>query len=89
MASLTSGTLAVRLDMTTFNLVCRFWPKIFMHQMPSFNGLPMIIFCRVTASALLMAIRQVGGTFGVAIVGAVLSAGYRNNLNLDEAAVTQ
>lgn len=35
-------------------------------------------------SALLMAIRQVGGTLGVAILGTVLSAGYRNNLNLDE-----
>ncbi|CAH0122265.1 Antiseptic resistance protein [Paenibacillus sp. CECT 9249] len=35
-------------------------------------------------SALLMAMRQVGGTLGVAILGAVLSAGYRNHLNPDE-----
>lgn len=35
-------------------------------------------------SALLMAMRQVGGVLGVAILGAVLNAGYRNNLTLDE-----
>jgi Na+/melibiose symporter-like transporter len=33
-------------------------------------------------SALLMALRQVGGTMGVAILGSVLSADYRNHLNL-------
>jgi EmrB/QacA subfamily drug resistance transporter len=35
-------------------------------------------------SALLMAMRQVGGTLGVALLGAVMSSGYRNNLQLDE-----
>ncbi|MFE4710301.1 MFS transporter [Paenibacillus sp. NPDC056722] len=35
-------------------------------------------------SALLMAMRQVGGTLGVAILGAVLNAGYRNGLDLKE-----
>lgn len=34
-------------------------------------------------SALLISLRQVGGTMGVALLGTVLSAGYRNNLNLD------
>ncbi|QTD43014.1 MFS transporter [Sporosarcina sp. Te-1] len=35
-------------------------------------------------SALLMVIRQVGGTLGVAILGTVLSISYRNGLNSDE-----
>lgn len=35
-------------------------------------------------SALLMALRQAGGTLGVAILGTVLGVGYRNHLNLDE-----
>lgn len=35
-------------------------------------------------SALLMAMRQVGGTLGVALLGAVLSAGYRHSLVLDD-----
>lgn len=35
-------------------------------------------------SAILMAVRQVGGSLGVAILGTVLSAGYRHRLNLDE-----
>jgi len=35
-------------------------------------------------SALLMTMRQVGGTLGVAGLGAVLNAGYRNHLNLAE-----
>lgn len=35
-------------------------------------------------SALLMTIRQVGGTLGVAILGTVLSDGYRNHLDLAE-----
>ncbi|WP_281281462.1 DHA2 family efflux MFS transporter permease subunit [Paenibacillus dokdonensis] len=34
-------------------------------------------------SALLIALRQVGGTMGVAILGTVLNAEYRNNLNLN------
>ncbi|MNC04888.1 Antiseptic resistance protein [compost metagenome] len=34
-------------------------------------------------SALLMALRQVGGTMGVAILGSVLSTGYRNHLDLN------
>ncbi len=33
-------------------------------------------------SALLMALRQVGGTMGVAILGTILSTGYRKNLDL-------
>ncbi|OAB44380.1 MFS transporter [Paenibacillus glacialis] len=33
-------------------------------------------------SALLMALRQVGGTMGVAILGTILSTGYRNKLDL-------
>lgn len=34
-------------------------------------------------SALLISLRQVGGTMGVALLGTVLNAGYRNHLNLD------
>ncbi|GGH31663.1 MFS transporter [Paenibacillus segetis] len=34
-------------------------------------------------SALIMALRQVGGTMGVAILGTLLSTGYRAKLNLD------
>jgi len=34
-------------------------------------------------SALIMALRQVGGTFGVAILGTILNSRYRNHLNLD------
>lgn len=33
-------------------------------------------------SALIMAMRQVGGTMGVAILGTLLSTGYRNKLDL-------
>ncbi|OPA74191.1 MFS transporter [Paenibacillus selenitireducens] len=35
-------------------------------------------------SALLMAMRQVGGTLGVALLGAILNAGYRNHLNMED-----
>ncbi|USB31859.1 MFS transporter [Paenibacillus sp. YPG26] len=35
-------------------------------------------------SALIMALRQVGGAIGVALLGTVLSSGYRDKLNLDE-----
>jgi MFS transporter, DHA2 family, multidrug resistance protein len=34
-------------------------------------------------SALIRAIRQVGGTFGVAVLGSVLNSAYRSELNLD------
>jgi DHA2 family multidrug resistance protein-like MFS transporter len=34
-------------------------------------------------SALLQAVRQVGGTIGVAILGTILGSSYRNSLNLD------
>lgn len=34
-------------------------------------------------SALLISLRQVGGAMGVALLGTVLNAGYRNNLSLD------
>lgn len=34
-------------------------------------------------SALLISLRQVGGTMGVALLGTVLNAGYRNHLNLE------